>query len=59
MILIIKNMTLYDQTKMNIHVLYKEAFPAKIGIRDGSPMVCWRHFEANWKHAWTKHEQST
>jgi len=21
--------------------LYKEALPAKIGRRDGSPMVCW------------------
>jgi len=37
-------MTLYDQTKMteleHIQLLYKEALSAKIGIRDGSPMLC-------------------
>jgi len=37
-------MTLYDQTKMTeleyIQLLYKKVLPAKIGIRDGSTMVC-------------------
>jgi len=37
-------MTLYDQTKMTelecIQLLYKEALPTKIGIRDGGPMIC-------------------
>jgi len=37
-------MTLYDQTKLTeierIQLLYKEALPMKIGIRDGSTMVC-------------------
>jgi len=60
-------MTFYDQTKMtellyNIHLLYKEALPAKFGIRNDNAMVFWsltktnssKHtvwFEANWKHA--------
>jgi len=38
-------MTLYDQTKMTelqlIQLLYKEALPTKICMRNGSPMVCW------------------
>jgi len=37
-------MTLYDQTKMlereRIQLLYKEALPTKIGIRNGSLVVC-------------------
>jgi len=38
-------MALYDQTKMTevghkTSLLHKEAMPTKIGIRDGSPMVC-------------------
>jgi len=37
-------MTLYDQAIMTelerIQLLYKEALPTKIGIRDGSPIAC-------------------
>jgi len=42
----LENMTLYDQTKMTelehtVQLLYKEALPAKISMRDGSPIVCY------------------
>jgi len=51
-------MTLYDQTKMteieHIQSLYKEALPAKIGKRDGSPMACWSTTKINS----SKHEQN-
>jgi len=37
-----------------IQLLYKEALPAKIGKRDGNPMVCWSPIETNS----SKHEQN-
>ena len=64
-----ENMTLYDQTKVAqlehaAQLLCNEQLPAKVGIRDGSPIVCWNPteinctkyvvcFEANWNNAWT------
>jgi len=53
-----ENMTLYDQTKMlereRIQLLYKEALPTKIGIRNGSLVVCWSPTKINS----SKHEQN-
>jgi len=37
-----------------MHLLYKEALPAHIGKRNGSPMVCWCPSKINS----SKHEQN-
>ena len=67
--LVFQKKWLYDQIKMAYlehawQLLCKEPLPAKVGIRDGNPIVCWNPtetnstkyvvcFEANWNNAWT------
>jgi len=43
------HMTLYNKNDLveRIQLLYKEALPMKMGMRDGSPMACWSPTKIN------------